>query len=504
MRLSRQSLVIGALVVAACSDSPSEPGIGAPAAVIAEGAGGVIAVGDTVQLTARVVDANGRRVTTAAVTWRSLDPEVARVDASGQVSGEDPGSARIVAEAGTAADTVRLDVEIQARHIDIAVDPFDDCCRGDTTSVGGRVALRATVLDGRGRRLASVPVTWSVTDSMQATTPIASAFFGYAISQTISAGHVTVVARAGGVRAERAMIVALRAIDMDVVSLTQLGLGYTHACGLDVAGHAVCWGGDGRPAAVVSDQLVFATLRVGGNLACGITPQSRLWCWSHLTKSPVAMLDGAEVEDVTLNAYGAACARATSGESWCWSDQSPPARVTPPAQPRSLVTASTFTCALATTGRAWCEGSSFGQAGYREVAGDYPPLTRLVAGSGFACGLTADGQAYCFGDNASGRLGAGPPAAWSATARRVETAERFTDIGAGAEHACAITAAGAIWCWGRVPTYATADIVPRWTPYQLSIDERFRGLVVGNRSMCGIREDRDLRCQGFGSSPRGS
>jgi eukaryotic-like serine/threonine-protein kinase len=68
-----------------------------------------IRAGDTVTLTAVVIDSQGEPIGGAGVTWRSSEPELADVDsATGKVRGQTPGAALIVARSGAATATSEL------------------------------------------------------------------------------------------------------------------------------------------------------------------------------------------------------------------------------------------------------------------------------------------------------------------------------------------------------------------------------------------------------------
>jgi hypothetical protein len=65
--------------------------------------------GDTVTLTAVVLDSQGEPIGNAGVTWRSSEPELAEVDsATGKVRGQTPGVALIIARSGGATATSEL------------------------------------------------------------------------------------------------------------------------------------------------------------------------------------------------------------------------------------------------------------------------------------------------------------------------------------------------------------------------------------------------------------
>lgn len=92
------------------------------------------------------------------VFWRSLDVGVATVSGSGLVQGLLPGTARIVATAGAAADTVSLTV--LPAPSSVSLDP-----PGATLdALGQEVSFQATVLDPRGNPVPGDEVTWAAAD----------------------------------------------------------------------------------------------------------------------------------------------------------------------------------------------------------------------------------------------------------------------------------------------------------------------------------------------------
>lgn len=142
-----------------------------------------------------------------------------------------------------------------------------------------------------------------------------------------------------------------------------------------------------------------------------------------------------------------------------------------------LAAGASHTCAvLADTPRVRCWGrNNNGQLGYGnmldlgddEVAGaggdiSFPSgVSQLVAGAGFNCALLSDGTVHCWGRNGAGQLGLGnnqnigddgADAQPGDVALRLDFAGDTNDIAriaAGANHACAVSNGGAIYCWGE-------------------------------------------------------
>jgi alpha-tubulin suppressor-like RCC1 family protein len=73
---------------------------------------------------------------------------------------------------------------------------------------------------------------------------------------------------------------------------------------------------------------------------------------------------------------------------------------------------------------------------------------RLGVGKGFACVLADDGSVWCWGIAETGELGDGSITSAHAAPARVLGLDGVTQLAVGLSHACALRAAGDIWCWG--------------------------------------------------------
>jgi alpha-tubulin suppressor-like RCC1 family protein len=79
-------------------------------------------------------------------------------------------------------------------------------------------------------------------------------------------------------------------------------------------------------------------------------------------------------------------------------------------------------------------------------------LVQITAGNAFACALSAAGAAYCWGRNAEGELGNNSTASSSVpvavTTSGVLAGTVLSQISAGSSSACALSSTGAASCWG--------------------------------------------------------
>jgi len=127
-----------------------------------------------------------------------------------------------------------------------------------------------------------------------------------------------------------------------------------------------------------------------------------------------------------------------------------------------------FSCGLTADGKTYCWGDdSRGQLGNGDALSDsQSPVAvdtgqvsgetawiQLTAGDQHACGLTAEGVAYCWGSDENGALGNGSALGDAQLPVAVDTQgmgseKAFQQIAAGADHTCALTAEGVVWCWG--------------------------------------------------------
>lgn len=116
-----------------------------------------------------------------------------------------------------------------------------------------------------------------------------------------------------------------------------------------------------------------------------------------------------------------------------------------------------FVCGISVAGTAECWGAGeSGQLGNGSIESTKVPVgdvlgisaaTAIAAGARHACAIVAGGAVKCWGSGSHGELGNGA-AANSSVPVDVQGVTGATAIAAGAEHSCAMVAGGAIKCWG--------------------------------------------------------
>lgn len=249
-----------------------------------------------------------------------------------------------------------------------------------------------------------------------------------------------------------------------------------HMCGIMPSRVAKCWGrgavgqlGTGSPGStgsaptIVTSSNSWADVFVGRLTTCGVTTGGAAFCWGHNQRgeggntlrqlnspsdSPVAVEGGIVFKALTLG-WLHTCGLSTEGVAYCWGDNrfgqlglgvvdneaySAPVAVTTSLRFEQLSAGANYTCGITTTHLAYCWGQNVTSQLGDGTADDHPSPTAVSGGLKFAkiaastgfpdnsavaipstlqgavahtCALTEAGAAYCWGWNAVGQLGDG-------------------------------------------------------------------------------------------------
>lgn len=432
-------------------------------------------------LVAIVRDGSGRPLSGVPVTWSTTNASVVQVD-DGVLIADSSGTARVIATADTFQTFV--DVTVVQSFAALEVEPADTTVRLYRTI---RVQLRA--LDGAGRELPLPPgiPEYATTDS----TVLAVNDSGDV--RTIGWGSADVIVTLNGISGTATVTGEPTEQAMGGVQLVRISVGsFGHACGLDAAGAAYCWGASGvgetgyfssepLPVQAVPTALRFVDIGAGQQMTCGLTAVQEIWCWgtnadgalgqgpgSTVTKSEVPLLVSGGHQWIALGVgkHRGVCAIDVDHVVHCWGHndlgqlgRGPHAHSDPAVAPVTGDFAATQVdvgiasgCALSTAGNSICWGHQWPGDLPALIAGG-PELTQVTVSQIFACGLSLQGEAYCWGRGSSHTLGRDlgvddlvvfqDPASISGDLRFTKlTATDF-------DRTCGITTSGRIHCWGQ-------------------------------------------------------
>jgi alpha-tubulin suppressor-like RCC1 family protein len=170
------------------------------------------------------------------------------------------------------------------------------------------------------------------------------------------------------------------------------------------------------------------------------------------------------------------------------------------------------TCALTSVGGVKCWGDNYhgglgdGTATDRYTPVDVSGLRRgvqaIATGDYFSCALTEVGGVKCWGFNRFGQLGDG-----TTRDRHTPVAVSGLDSGvaaiaAGSAHACALTSAGAVRCWGYNGLGALGDgtTTSRRTPVDVTgLSSGVTGITAGLDYTCALTSPGGVECWGDNS-----
>ena len=145
-----------------------------------------IVIGHTAQLTAVAKDASGNTIANAPMSWLSLDTLVARVSATGLVTGVAVGTTFVIATSGAKADTSGIGV-MPVPVAAVSISPSSV-----SLVTAATLQLAATITDSAGNVLSGQTVTWTTSSSAVATVSATGLVTG------VAPGTVTITAASGG------------------------------------------------------------------------------------------------------------------------------------------------------------------------------------------------------------------------------------------------------------------------------------------------------------------
>jgi alpha-tubulin suppressor-like RCC1 family protein/uncharacterized protein YjdB len=403
-------------------------------------AGTLRAIGDTLHLSAEVVDARGNAVAGAAVTWHSSNALVATVDQSGLVTATGYGEAWIKAEeAGGVSGEILVSV-IQQRVV------YEKLAVGSGSSCG---------LTAEG----------------------AAYCWGYNFNGKLGDGV------SGATMVSRPVPVAGGLV------FQELAIGGYHIVGLTRDGRAYAWGGnangqlgDGtttvrRTPVPVAGGLRFVAISAFGSHTLALTADGTLYAWGRNVAG--------ELGDSTTI------------------DRHTPVRVATDLTFSKISAGWEHSIALTADGKAYSWGNALGgRLGTGNVGAFPDPVTAPVpvagghtfveisAGFNHTLGLTSGGQAYGWGSNAYGQVGDGTRMRHAAPVP-ILSLSNIVSVSAGQDFSVALDAAGNAYAWGHNTRGKLGDgtTIDRQAPVPVVGGHHFISVFAGSTAAGGLTGD---------------
>ena len=263
-----------------------------------------------------------------------------------------------------------------------------------------------------------------------------------------------------------------------------LAAGRNHACAVDSRGGVFCWGdnvagqlGNGSIDAelrVVVDGLGESATAVaaGYDYTCGLLASGRVFCWGANESGQLG--DGTTVP----RGRPAAVAGLEEGAA-------------------SIAAGATFACAVTPPGGVKCWGSINGSTTAANVPG-LAGAKEVAAGWSHACVLSSAGGVKCWGANGSGQLGDGTTDSSAMPAEVVGLSAGIAAIAAQGDRTCAVTASGAVKCWGANSLGGVGDgtTQDRSRPVDVAGLVGVRSVVLSNSTTCVLTTAGGVKCWG--------
>ena len=271
----------------------------------------------------------------------------------------------------------------------------------------------------------------------------------------------------------------------------------THTCALLSSGAVECWGvnewgqlGDGTanptlvPVTAAGPGSGVVSLAAGGDHTCAVTTGGAAECWGRnsfgelgdasleTSHSPVAVAGLGSGVAVLSGGYTDACALTTNGAVSCWGYN----------QQGELGDG--------------LSGQVLTPVG---VSGLSAGVAAIGEGSDHTCAIQTGGALECWGLNGHGQLGDGTTLQRDAPVPVIGLGSNVVAVVGGDQHTCALTAAGAVKCWGFNAEGQLGDgtNLDRHTPVDVvGLDSGVASLSAWLNSTCAVLVDGTAKCWG--------
>ena len=334
--------------------------------------------------------------------------------------------------------------------------------------------------------------------------------------------------------------------------VVQLAAGYYHTCAVTSVGAAYCWGfnrdgevGDGTTAEYRSTPVAVSGLGSGvTSIAAGefhtaaVGTGGAIWSWgadglgeladgAAIWRSLPTVVTGLAGGMLTTSA-GAhhSCALTSGGAALCWglnvngqlgnnsyASSATPVAVSGLGSGVVQVSAGNYhTCALTSAGAVWCwganwwgqlgDGTTYSQPAPVAVSGLAGDVVAISAGGEHTCAMTSGGALYCWGYNFAGQLGDGTTTNRSTITPVIGLGSGVAGVSASFSFTCAVTGAGAAYCWGENNNGQLGDgtYTDSLTPLAVSgLGTGTAAIETGGGHACAVTAGGAALCWGYNS-----
>jgi alpha-tubulin suppressor-like RCC1 family protein len=217
-----------------------------------------------------------------------------------------------------------------------------------------------------------------------------------------------------------------------------------------------------------------------------------VWCWGY--NAPGQLGDASTTDSnvpVQVSGLGSgavaisagssySCAVITGGTVKCWGDNG--------------------------SGQLGNGSTGAGSSSLVDVVGLGAGASAVSAGGGHTCAVTTASGLQCWGDNGYGQLGNGSTGAGSSSPVGVTGlgAGAATAVAAGSSgHSCAVSTGGAISCWGHNANgqLGNGTLTDSWTPVDVTgLGALASAVSAGDAQSCALTAGGAVRCWGANES----
>lgn len=320
------------------------------------------------------------------------------------------------------------------------------------------------------------------------------------------------------------------------LSVDKPGQGYTL--------RAVATGLQGDTSASFANHLTMQSISQGKGVwwyslhGCGIATGGT-YCWganyygelggatgNTNTDSVAVLVQGGHDFTQVSAGDGFTCAIDTGGSAYCWGvnyegELGDGSTGGPSAVPVAVSGGYTFSQISAGTRHAcglsgtdiYCWGADgYGELGDGDGTGATKTAPTLVSGSlawqmvsvgGYhTCGVTTAGDLYCWGNDGNGQLGNDATFANQNVPVQEDSALTWKSVSAGGQHTCAVTQAGAGYCWGynyygQLGNGVTLPGASIGTPVPVNGGYTWAKISAGDSHTCGMTSTGVGYCWGY-------